>query len=210
MIVCRVKAAALQWNVIYDKEPEKATFDPSLRRVVWGAAAYTSPKEVVPALIRRWRDSTSSEIKVACLVAIGFAQDPDVLRDVVFPFIYGMAPQDPVLEPTEMRIPITHLAFNGRTSRYMQWDYIKDNWDAVTTKMGTSEGLSRVLAGALPSFNDAAAWEDLDKFFKDKDTAGYKSILDKVKDNIETIEMYRKREHAPLAAWLKEQGYFES
>lgn len=209
LTICRIGEAARQWNTIYETEPGKFTVDPAMNYLAWGAGAKFAPKDAVPKIISRWQESTSSEVKVHCLNAMSMAQDPDVIQNVILPFCFGTAPEGRVLKPTEMPPLISALAFYGASGQ-LQWEYIKEHWEAIRAKMGTTEGISRLLNAALPALDDAAAAADLDSFFADKDTNGYSMALAMAKDGIVNLDRFRKRERASLAAWLKEQGYMES
>ncbi|KAJ3475335.1 hypothetical protein NLG97_g9497 [Lecanicillium saksenae] len=204
-----IKQAALQNNILYNSDPDKFNLDPSMLHILFGAAAQESPKTVGPEFIDKWQSATSAEMKIRFLRAVGSIRDEDVLRDHVLPFCYGTTPPERVLKPTEMRFLATCLA-SGSPSRQLQWDYVKANWDAIVAKMGTAESLSTLVNSNLVAMHDAAAVEDIDAFFADRDTNGFATIIAKCKDTILNVDRFRKRERAPLAAWLKEQGYFTS
>ncbi|TQV99540.1 aminopeptidase 2 [Cordyceps javanica] len=180
--------------------------DPSLRYLLWAAGAQASPNEAVPALIDQWHETASSEVRGRLARAVCLVQDPDVIRRHVLPFCYGTTPADRVLKPTDMRPPVTALALQW-PARQLQWEYVKAHWDAVVAKMGTPEAVNRVLNACLSACTDAAEAEDIDRFFADKNTNGYAMTLAKVKDGILNASRFRERERAPLAAWLREQGY---
>lgn len=186
--------------------PGKLPVEPSLLYIIWGAAARASPKELVPEYVNRWQESTSNEMKLRLVRAMGRVNDKDVIRDAILPFCYGTTPEDRVLRPTEMTALVSTLAYNS-AARPVQWEYIKSHWDAIVAKLGTPEAVSRVLAACLPAFPDAAAIEDIETFFADKDTNGYTTALATAKDVILNSSRVRERERASLAAWLDEQGY---
>lgn len=106
--------------------------------------------------------------------------------------------------------PLVSCLSTQAVSRQLQWEYIKANWDSVAAKMGTPEGISRLLNVALMFFNDAAAAEDIDQFFANKDTEGFSMAVNKAKDGIMNVSRYRERERASLAMWLNDQGYMKS
>ncbi|ATY65036.1 aminopeptidase 2 [Cordyceps militaris] len=201
--------AAQQKNMLYMADPEKLTIDPSLRYLVWGAAAQASPEDAVPALLDEWRASTSTEARGRLVRAMSMVQDPAVLRALVLPFCYGTTPADRVLAPTAMRPLVTALALQW-PARRVQWAYVQENWDAVVAKMGTPEGVGRVLGACLAGCNEAAEADDMEAFFADKDTSGYGRTLAKAKDSIVNASRFRTRERASLAAWLRANGYMAS
>ncbi|KAM3467491.1 hypothetical protein NHJ6243_000112 [Beauveria neobassiana] len=203
-----VEEAALQKNMMYAADPDKLTIDPSLLYLVWAAGARASPTDVVPTLIDQWQQSVSTESRVRFVRAVCMVQDPDVLRRLVLPFIYGTTPAGRVLRPTEMRPAIIMLAKQW-PARRLQWEHIKTHWEAVVAKMGTSEGVGRVLDVCLSACTDAAEAEDIDAFFAEKDTEGFAMTLAKVKDGIMNVSRFCERERASLVAWLQKQGYMK-
>ncbi|KAM3514598.1 hypothetical protein MY11210_001704 [Beauveria gryllotalpidicola] len=203
-----VEEAARQKNMVYAADPEKLTIDPSLLYLVWGAGAKASPADVVPALIDQWQQSVSIESRVRFVRAMCMVQDPDVTCRLVLPFCYGTTPAGRVLRPTEMRPAIMMLAKQW-PARRLQWEHIKTHWDAVVAKMGTSEGVGRVLDVCLSACTDVAEAEDIDAFFAEKNTDGFAMTLAKVKDGILNVSRFRERERASLATWLRKQGYMK-
>ncbi|KAM3491484.1 hypothetical protein MY3957_005253 [Beauveria namnaoensis] len=203
-----VEEAALQKNMMYAADPDKLTIDPSLLYLVWAAGARASPADVVPTLIDQWQQSVSTESRVRLVQAVCMVQDPDVLRRLVLPFIYGTTPAGRVLRLTEMRPAIIMLAKQW-PGRRLQWEHIKTHWEAVVAKMGTSEGVGRVLDVCLSACTDVAEAEDIDAFFAEKNTEGFAMTLAKVKDGILNVSRFRERERASLVAWLQKHGYMK-
>lgn len=207
-------------SMMDEAAPEQQAIDPPLRYIAWGATARASPRTAVPAMLAKWQASASSEERGRLVRGMCMAQDPDVLRDLVLPFGYGPATpegqaatpegQAATLRPTEMFPLVTTLALQW-PERRLQWEHVKAHWDgAVAAKLGTPEAVARVLNGCLTGCTDEAEAADIDAFFADKNTEGYAMTLAKIKDGILNASRFRKRERAPLAAWLQEQGYMAS
>ncbi|KAK8141999.1 hypothetical protein G3M48_009488 [Beauveria asiatica] len=209
-----VREAALHMNTVYAADPDKLTIDPSLLHLVWAAGAKASPADAVPALIDQWQQSVSIESRVRFVRAMCMVQDPDVMRRLVLPFVYGTTTTTTTpagrraLRPTDMRPAIAMLARQW-PARRLQWEHVKTHWDAVVAKMGTSEAVGRVLDVCLSAGTDVAEAEDIDAFFADKNTDGFAMTLAKVKDGILNVSRFRERERASLAAWLQKQGYMK-
>lgn len=205
----RILEAARQKNMLYKADPETAGIDQTLLYLAWGVAAQDAPREAVPELLAQWQASTSGEVRSRLVRAMGMARDPAVLRDTVLPFCYGTAPADRVLKTTEMRPLVTWLAQRAPAGP-LQWEYIKTNWDAIVAKVGMSDMMCRTLNASLFTFGDAAAVEDIDAFFADKDTNGIAITMARIKDGILNVDRFRKRERASLLAWLREKEYLKA
>ncbi|KAM3478543.1 hypothetical protein MY8738_005864 [Beauveria namnaoensis] len=181
---------------------------PSVEEAALQKNMMASPADVVPTLIDQWQQSVSTESRVRLVQAVCMVQDPDVLRRLVLPFIYGTTPAGRVLRLTEMRPAIIMLAKQW-PGRRLQWEHIKTHWEAVVAKMGTSEGVGRVLDVCLSACTDVAEAEDIDAFFAEKNTEGFAMTLAKVKDGILNVSRFRERERASLVAWLQKHGYMK-
>lgn len=205
----RVEAGAQEHSMATQGNPEELSVDPAVHFLVWGIEAKRSPKTAVPSLIERWQQSKSAETRQYFLKSMIMAPDEEVIKNELFPLCYGTEPEERVLKPSDMLYFAICLA-SSAVARPLQWEYIKENWDAFAAKMGPPDRIGRILTAALPRFSDNAMIEDIDRFFADKNTTGYAKALEKAKDAIGSVSRYCKREREPLAAWLKEQGYMES
>jgi len=100
------------------------------------------------------------------------------------------------------------LANNSKV-RPEVWYYIRDNWDSKVhpALRGNPVVLERFLRFGLNKFTDAAVADDIQKFFKDKDTRGYNKGLEVVDDTIRSYAAYAARDEKVVREWLSANGY---
>jgi hypothetical protein len=60
---------------------------------------------------------------------------------------------------------------------------------------------------SLGSFTDDSVVDEIDQFFKDKDTKSFDRTLETVKDKIRGRAAYKKRDAASLKEWLGANKY---
>jgi hypothetical protein len=84
---------------------------------------------------------------------------------------------------------------------------MKDNWDAVITKLGNPVVVDRYMNLSLSRFTDVAVVDDIEKFMADKDTSSFNRTLGTVKDKIRGRAAYRERDSEKLKEWLSAHGY---
>ncbi|KAG4219464.1 hypothetical protein PC116_g32056, partial [Phytophthora cactorum] len=90
-----------------------------------------------------------------------------------------------------------------------QWKYIQDNWEKLTTKMANPVVLDRFVKLTLSKFTDAKYIDEIDAFFKDKDTSAFDRTLEQVKDSIRGRAAYRQRDAQVIKDWLSANGYIQ-
>jgi aminopeptidase N len=100
----------------------------------------------------------------------------------------------------------TSLAANS-VARNLQWEYTRENWDKLTTKMANPVVLDRFVKISLNKFIDDKFITEIDQFFENKDTSSFDRTLEQVKDAIRGRAAYYRRGAALLKEWLQANGY---
>lgn len=139
--------------------------------------------------------------KEICLSALGRTKDAALVTDYLdFVFSDKVAIQD-------IHSGAVSLAANSKV-RHLLWQYIKDNWAAVETRLSSNNVVfERFVRMGLSKFADHQISDDIAAFFKDKDTGAYDRALVIVSDNIRTNASYKAREEALVLEWLQTHGY---
>ncbi|KAF3070716.1 Aminopeptidase 2, mitochondrial [Daldinia childiae] len=184
---------------------------PNLRTVVYRAGVKTDPAKAVKALKKEWFTGASFDGKLVCLASLGHVRDPDLISSSVLPFNSDLSPPAPPSESVpsgDMHTIGSTLATNS-VARPIQWKYIQDNWEKLTTKMANPVVLDRFVKLTLSKFTDARYIDEIDTFFKDKDTSAFDRTLEQVKDSIRGRAAYRERDAQVIKEWLSANGYLQ-
>ncbi len=185
------------------------TFYPSLRTVVYRTAIKVKPAEAVKVLKKEWYSGSSIDGKEVCLSSLGQARDPEIIKKELLPFLFDLSPPAPASESVpsgDMHSLCGSLAANS-SARNIQWDYIRENWSKLTTKMANPVVLDRFVKVSLSRFVDDKYITEIDQFFEDKDTSSFDRTLEQVKDAVRGRAAYYLRDADVLKEWFKVNGY---
>lgn len=182
---------------------------PDLRSVVYRAGVKRAPAAAFEALKKEWETTTSVDGREMCLSSIGHIGDIEILKNQCIPFLFNLSPPAAASDSIpsgDMHYLSTALAGNAK-GRVLQWQFMQDNWDQVTTKMANPVVLDRFVRLSLKKFTDAKYLDEIEAFFQDKDTAAFDRSLEQVKDSIRGRAAYRQRDAEVLKEFLRANGY---
>ncbi|KAI1438580.1 peptidase family M1 [Xylaria sp. CBS 124048] len=185
------------------------TFNPNLRTVVYRTAIKVKPAEAVKVLKKEWYSGSSIDTQEVCLSCLGQTRDPELIKKEILPFLFDISPPAPASEsvpPGDMHSLGSALAANA-VARDMQWDYMRENWGQLTTKMANPIVLDRFVKVSLNKFVDKKYVAEIDQFFQGKDTSSFNRTLEQVNDAILGRAAYYIRGASVLREWLQANGY---
>ncbi|KAH8677603.1 peptidase family M1 [Xylariales sp. PMI_506] len=178
--------------------------NPSLRSVIYRAGVRSNPAEAFDVLKKESALTKSVDGREMCITAVGYIRDADLINNKVIPFLFGT--ESDSVPPADIHALGSVLSTN-LVARPLLWRYIQDNWNSVQAKAPNPTVLERFLRMTLNKFTDVKYVDEIDAFFKDKDTAGYDRTLEQAKDAIRGRAAYRQRDAAALKEWLTTHGY---
>lgn len=164
------------------------------------------PERVVKILKNEWLNTKSIDGKLLCLSVLGLVKDPELIKSSIIPFNFNTSPPSNAVPSADMHVLAGSLS-NNNVGRPLQWEYTKANWDAIVAKIGNPIVVDRFVNTSLSRFTETAAIDDIDAFFKDKDTTAFNRTLQTVKDKIRGRAAYKARDGAVLKEWLSANGY---
>ncbi len=89
--------------------------------------------------------------KLFALWGISKISDGKLVLDTVLPFALDAAPVNLVVAPADIRTVIYGVS-EDPVLRYVQWNYIKDNWEAILAKVDNFFLAKRILSLAVSGF----------------------------------------------------------
>jgi aminopeptidase N len=179
---------------------EKA-INASLRKVIYENAVASGGQAEYDAIKKEFTTTKSVDGKEICIKAMGHTKDPARARDLLdFTISEAVNMQD------------AHggiIAVGKNTSvRDLAWEFTKTEWSRINARLGeTGIALDRWVKGGLPGYSDLKIRDDIDAFFKDKDTGRFSRGLIIVHDTITGNAKYKDRDESRLLEWLKKTGY---
>lgn len=197
---------------LFDSWADEGTpIHPNLRTVVFRVAIKTQPEKAVKALKKEWFTGKGIDAKEVCLASLGHVRDPEIISKSILPFNCDMSPPAPPSEsvPSGDMHSLGGALSNNAIGRPLQWKYMQENWEKLTTKMANPVVLDRFVKLTLQKFTHTKYIDEIDAFFKDKDTSAFDRTLEQVKDAIRGRAAYRERDAAVIKGWLGANGYLE-
>ncbi|KAJ6439475.1 aminopeptidase [Purpureocillium lavendulum] len=188
------------------QDPTANPIHPSLRGPVWRNAVRKDSARAIDILKKEWFTTKSIDGKLICLQALAATEDEELIRSAIVPFNFNASPPDNAVPAADMHVLGLNLAANP-VGRVAQWEFMKNNWDACLTKLGNPIVVDRFVRVSLGGFTNAAVIDEIDAFFKDKDTSSFNRTLGTVKDKIRGRAAYKQRDSAALKEWLSANKY---
>jgi aminopeptidase N len=188
------------------ENPEANPIYPALRGSVWRAGVEKDPARAVELLKKEWYTTKSVDGKVFCLRALAAVKDEELIKSAIIPLNFNTEPPSNAVPSVDMHVLGVGMAANT-TARQLQWEFMQKNWDAIVAKLGNPIVVDRFINVSLRSFTDESAIDEIDAFFKDRDTKSFDRTLGTVKDRIRGRAAYKSRDTASLKEWLNANGY---
>lgn len=200
----RTLAEATKRYKSWAENPEASNLHPSLLSAVLQAGIISDPAGAVDFLKKEWFNTKNVDGKLVISRVLGRVPDADLIKNEIIPFNFNTSPRDNLT--ADMHFLGLNLANNPR-GRAAQWQYMKDNWAACTSKLSNPIVLDRFIRSTLSSFVEDADVADVAAFFQDKDTSSYNRTLETAKDKSSARAAYKKRDAAAIKEWLTANGY---
>ncbi|OAA37654.1 Peptidase M1, alanine aminopeptidase/leukotriene A4 hydrolase [Metarhizium rileyi] len=190
----------------WHENAEANPLPPSLRLPVWRTAVKKDTARAVEIIKSEWFNTKSIDGKLICLSALSAPDEEQILKEHIVPFNFNASPPSNAVNAADMHVLGMGLAGNP-VGRQVQWTFMKANWDACVAKLGNPIVVDRFMRVSLGGFTDASAVDDIEQFFKEKDTKSFDRTLETVKDKIRGRAAYKQRDSAALKEWLGAHNY---
>lgn len=103
--------------------------------------------------------------------------------------------------------PISRLRLHDTGIRAL-WQWMQDNWTTLVEKLPPSLSLlGSVVIICTSGFTKVEHMDEINRFFKDKDTKGFDQSLARALDSIKAKASWVDRDRGDVQGWLKENGY---
>lgn len=175
-----------------------------MRSVIYRAGVKADPATAFDALKKEWETTTSPDGRDFALAAVGHIRNTDLINNKIIPFLFNTTSDS--VTSGDMHTLSAVLAANS-VARPIIWKWFQENWDKATEKMANPVILDRFIRLTLSKFTDAKYLDEIEAFFKDKDTSGFNRTLEQVKDNVRGRIAYRERDAAVIKEWLTANKY---
>ena len=183
------------------KSGDSSAIHQNLRSVIFNINVAQGGEAEYQAVKDEYVQTTSVDGKEICLSAMGRTKKHELATDLLnFVTSESVPPQD-------AHSVANSLAINN-DGRGVFWEYTKENWQRIYGRLSVSQVvLNRWVKLGLSQFSDFGIEEEIQKFFKDKDTKAYERSIVVVSDTIKGNANYKQRDEQVVLEWLKAHGY---
>lgn len=205
-----VTEEALKRFKTHSASPKDNPLHADLRTPIYRVALKADPAGTTAFLKNEWFTTSAIDGKEVSLTVLGNCADESVIKSALLPFLFNISPPAPASDSIpggDMHILASSLASN-RIARPLLWQFIKGNWAQIQQKIGGNPILvDRFINVSLSKFTTYKDVEEIEEFFKDKDTTAFDRTLGTAKDKVRGRAAYRERDGAVLKEWLVTNGY---
>jgi len=188
-LIAQAKQLALAWL-----DDHKAV-DPNLVNVVLSTAARHGDRELYQRVLAAARKETEENLRERLLFSLGMFRDPAIINDALA--IMLSADFDP-----RQSVVILYGAVESPAGRDLAYDFVKENWNALTARLPTDYGAS--LPYVAQGFCDAGHYQDAKAFFEGHATefTGGPRVLSQVLESINLCIAYKHAQESSVAEFL--------
>jgi len=134
--------------------------------------------------------------KIAAMLAMTYAQDKALIEKTLEYIHTGVKDQD-------MMYYFVGLSGN-RASRRRLSEYFKENYEKLYKRFEGNFSLNYLIKYGFESFSNEKDAQELEKFFKDKDTSKFNLALAQALDSIRASAKWLDRSRDDVAQWYNE------
>lgn len=194
-IIAEAKKRFSSW-----KSGDKNAIHQNLRSVIFNINVAQGGEAEYRAVKDEYIQTTSVDGKDICLAAMGRTKKHELATDLL-----DFVTSDSV--PSQDAHCVALSLANNNESRIVFWEYTKSKWERVHARFSVSNIIiDRWIKMGLAHYSDFGIEEDIQKFFKDKDTKAYERSLVVVSDTIKGNAKYKQRDEQLVLEWLKAHG----
>ncbi len=173
---------------------------PDLLRTTMARAVEHGGEKEYEAVLAIYRKPSTPTHKIAAMLALGASKEVKLLERTV-DFLFG----DEVKEQDFM---FFFAALSGNPAgRRLIWDATKSRWEALSKRFAGNFSLSRIIEYSFSAFSSEQDAQDVEQFFKDKDTAKFSMGLSQGLDAVRARARWVERDAEDVKQWLQANGY---
>lgn len=181
---------------------DKKAINPNLRSSIFNVNAKLGDEKVFDQLYSIYTNPLSVEEKIAALRSFGRFEDDAVLDKVA-----GLLMKTDIVKAQDIYIPMQGMRAHRKGIERL-WKWFTENWDAIYKLLppGLSM-LGSVVTLASSGFTKQEQKQQVEQFFKDKNTKGFDQSVAQTLDIITAKSNWSTRDGDVIAQWLKKNDY---
>ncbi|KAJ7748797.1 leucyl aminopeptidase [Mycena maculata] len=178
----------------YTKTGDDSRIAGNLQQMIFVTAARFGGRAEFDALIKIIENPVNPSMKPAAIQAVGSTQDVELVRELFAYILTKARDQDVVLFCMGLK--------SNPVARRLLAKFFQDNYDALSKRFATNSMLKYFIEACFGGLSTQADYDDVETFFKDKDTSRYSMALAQALETIRARIAYIGRTKDDLSAWL--------
>ena len=172
---------------------------PDMVGVVLTTAARHSNRELFDRMRRAAKQEKDENFRGTLLFSLGLFENPAIIK-VAMPIV--LTDEFDNRESLAILVAVSQSA----KTRDLAYDFVKQNWDALTTKLPTD--MQAYAPQIAAGYCDAGHRQDVDSFFKDRSTkyTGGPRTLAQVLEGIDLCVAYKQAQQPSVVEFLQQYG----
>lgn len=175
---------------------EPASVSSDVRPVAFEAEVARGGVEGFENVLAIWEKESVHAVKLQALRALGVSPDMALIRRL-FSYALGSG-----VKAQDFFYALVNIGSTSAEHASVLWQLIKDHWEAIDEKLGTSGLIRYTVSYGLAGLTTAAQADDAEKFFQDKNTERYGSQLTQSLEKIRSTARWVEFNQTSLEAFL--------
>ncbi|KAG0676788.1 Aminopeptidase 2 mitochondrial [Pichia californica] len=182
---------------------DKNAIHPNLRATIFNTVAAKGGEEEYHSLLKIYKDPQSMDEKIAALRSLGRFENTAVLEKVLNHLLDG------TVRSQDIYIPMQGMRAH-KIGIETLYSWMKTKWDDLVKLLppGLSM-LGSVVQVCTSGFTSMKQYEEIESFFKTKNTKGFDQGLAQSLETIKSKSNWVARDAEDVNAWLKAHGYLK-
>ncbi|KAG9123895.1 Aminopeptidase 2 mitochondrial [Ceratobasidium sp. 392] len=173
-----------------------------LQRITYRIAVQHGGEKEYEAIKKIAENPPTPSAKIAAMLAMTQAQDKS-LTEKTLQYMLTSAGLSQIVKDQDMMYYFAGLSSN-RASRRRIAEFFKENYEKLYKRFEGNFSLSYLVKYGFDSFSSEADAQNVENFFKDKDTSKFNLALAQTLDSIRASDKWLNRSKEDVAQWLAE------
>ncbi|ORX33751.1 leucyl aminopeptidase [Kockovaella imperatae] len=182
------------------KTGDDSRIPPDIQRNVFSTAIQFGGSEEWEKVLSVYHDPPNPSTKVDAMYSLCTARKDELLERTF-----------KLLDDGEVKLQDVYIFVIGLGSnefaRRRTGDWYKKNYDKLFKDFGETYGMTYLVKGSFSYLASEKDYQDVEAFFKDKDTSAFNLAVSQTLDSIQAATQWLKRDATDVEEWLKSNKY---
>eukprot|EP01113_Clastostelium_recurvatum_P031482 TRINITY_DN3933_c0_g1_i6.p1 TRINITY_DN3933_c0_g1~~TRINITY_DN3933_c0_g1_i6.p1 ORF type:complete len:822 (-),score=175.17 TRINITY_DN3933_c0_g1_i6:124-2256(-) len=171
---------------------------PDLRATAYGIVVACGQKQQYNAMLDKYESAEFVEEKKRALSALGRTTDPELVQHALHLAL------SPKVRSQDISALIDSLASSSPASRRAVWQWAKDNWSTIDSRLSSSLFVfGSLVTACITHFTDSATADDIEQFFTTHPCPAADRNIAQALERVRAAAAWRSRDSQAVRSWYK-------